>query len=98
MLEKIYQRITIRKVIQAITSKAMICYPTIQCEILPPDLDEGAQDPFPLAEGEDDTALWEECHEGEEDNEQFEYFYVEDPATLTVIKKKKRIALVADGD
>ena len=95
LLNKIYQRITIRKVISATSGKAILCHPTIQCEVLPPD-PEGGIDPFTSAEGED-SAMWEPCLSDEEEDEQFEYFYVENPDTLTVKKHKKRQALVADG-
>lgn len=88
LLNKIYQRITIRKVISAGTGKALICHPTIQVEVLPPD-PEGGIDPFTSAEGED-SAMWEPCVSDEEEDEQFEYFYVENPDTLTVKKHKKR--------
>ena len=64
--------------------------------MLPPDV-EGGHDPFTSAEGED-SAMWEPCLSDEEEDEQFEYFYVENPDTLTVVKHKKRCALAAEGD
>jgi hypothetical protein len=41
--------------------------------------------------------MWEPCLSDEEEDEQFEYFYVENPDTLTVKKHKKRQALFAEG-
>lgn len=39
VLEKVYQRITVRKVICAKDNKTVICYPTIYCDVVP-DPDE----------------------------------------------------------
>ena len=86
LLNKVYHRITIRKVIKASNSETIFAHPTIQIEVIPPKVD--GPDPFVSSENED--ALWEQCLSDEDEITEFEYHYFENDENLTVKKHKKR--------
>lgn len=92
LLEKIYLRITIRKVIKANDGSVLFCHPTIHSEVIP-DNSDGGDDAFAPTVGEnDDLNIAEPCPSDEEEKEHYEYSFLEDPATLTLKKHKKRQA------
>jgi hypothetical protein len=87
LLQKIFDRITIRKVIKAGDGSIVICYPTIQCVIIP---DKDSEEVFaPNASGAE-TALLEPCGSDEEEKLGYDYQFVENEFSLTVRKHKKR--------
>jgi hypothetical protein len=84
ILDKIYARITIRKVIKASDGSVVKCYPTINCEILP-ELQDGV-DIFAV-KPQFGEGMWENVPMDEKEmTEVFEYQYFEDEKTLTLIK------------
>lgn len=96
LLEKIYYRITIRKVIKASNGESVIAHPTLQVIISPPETE--GPDPFVSSETEAD-AIWEPCLSDEdEDRKDFEYHYFENKDNLTVKKHKKRKPLLEKED
>ena len=91
LLMKIYYRITVRKVIKSKTGEAIVAHPTIQVEIIPPEVDGG---PDPFLSSEDKDLVWEPCMSDEDENSlEFDYHYFENLDTLTVKKHKKRKAI-----
>jgi hypothetical protein len=89
LLEKLFNRITLRKVTRAVDGSEVLCYPTIFCEILP-EAGFGEEDPFNMGAMKSETALLERCFDDEQEIDAFEYVYVEDPQTLTLEKCKRR--------
>ena len=87
LLQKIYDRITIRKVIKASDSSIIMCYPTIHTQIIP---DKESEEVFAPSNSGADAALLEACNSDEEEKPGFAYVFVEDEFTLTVQKHKKR--------
>jgi hypothetical protein len=87
LLNKIYLRITHRKVVKASNNEVYQAYPTIHVEIVPEDHE--TDDTFRPSAG-NETALYEPCAKGEVENENYDYAYLEDAATLTVAKHRKR--------
>ena len=90
LLNKIYARITVRRAVRAGDGKVVLCYPTIHTQIVTEPVE--GEDPFAPASSGAETALWEPCASDEEDREGFEYSFVEDAASMTVRKHKKRRA------
>jgi hypothetical protein len=88
LLGKIYARITIRKAVRAHDGKEILCYPTIHTQIITDVVD--GEDPFAPASSGAENALWEPCMSDEEEREGFEYTFIEDEASMTVRKSKKR--------
>jgi hypothetical protein len=87
LLNKIYLRITHRKVVKASNNEVYMAYPTIHVEIVPEDID--TDDTFKPSAGGNDSALYEPCA-ADENLEQYDYEFLEDPNTLTVSKHRKR--------
>jgi hypothetical protein len=98
LLEKIFQRITMRKVIKASTGEAILCYPTIQVEIIPETGSFDGEDPFGLAALKTENALIEPCQSDDEDETNYDYVYIEDPETLTVTKNRRRKLMSIDHE
>lgn len=88
LLNKIYARITIRRAVKAADGTTVLCYPTVHCQIVTEAVD--GEDPFQPAASGAENALWEPCNSDEEEREGFEYSFVEEPASMTVRKHKKR--------
>jgi len=94
LLMKVYQRITMKKVICARDNNVIVAHPTIQVEILAPEVD--GPDPFSSSEQEQNLE-WEDCQSDEEEKAECEYWYQEDKNTLTVKKMKKRRIMKTEG-
>jgi len=71
LLQKIYSRITVRKVIKAQDGKTLVCYPTVQVEVVNEFID--GEDPFPVVGGGTDSVLWEPCNDEEEEKPDHDY-------------------------
>jgi hypothetical protein len=91
LLDKIFARITMRKVIKASDGSSVICYPTIQVGVIPEAGFDG-EDQYQMAALDSENALLEACDTDDEEEEGYEYVYTEDPETKTLIKNKKRNA------
>jgi hypothetical protein len=87
LLQKIYDRITARKVIKACDGTIVMCYPTIYTQIIP---DKESEEVFAPNNSGADAALLEPCASDEEEKKGFDYVYVEDEFSMTVKKHKKR--------
>ena len=88
LLNKVYLRITHRKVVKASNNQVYMAYPTIHVEIVPEDWE--TDDTFRPAAGGNEDALYEACAPDEPELDQYDYAYREDHNTLTVAKHKKR--------
>ena len=77
LLQKVYERITVKKVIRGDTGAVEIALPRIQIEIL-------------QEKEEEDGAEWQSCLSDEYQDEDFEYMHREDPNDPSVTKRYKR--------
>jgi len=91
LMMKIFQRITIRKVIRAANSQVILAMPTITIEIVTPEID--GVDQFASSEQEE-LSMFEPCQSDEEEKAEFDYHYIENTDNLTVKKHKKRKPLL----
>ena len=87
ILKKIYDRITVRKVIKSSDGSSCICYPTITTQIIP---DKESEEVFAPNNSGADASLLEACASDEEEKQGYDYQFLEDEFNLTVKKHKKR--------
>lgn len=87
ILQKLYDRITVRRVIKASDGSSCVCYPTITTQIIP---DKESEEVFAANGSGADAALLEACASDEEEKKGYDYQFVEDEFSLTVKKHKKR--------
>lgn len=88
LLDKLFQRITIRKVIKASSGKVIHTYPTITVEVIP-EVPESGQNPFEMPNEDMEMDMAEACPSDEEESEHYNYCYTEDVNSCTL--KKHRI-------
>ena len=87
LLNVIYSRITAREAVLAKDGSIMRCNPTVFVTVIP-DASEAEQ--FAPSSSSADAALYEPCQPGEIERAEYEYQWIEDPATMTVAKHRKR--------
>ena len=89
LLNKIYLRITHRKVVKSSNNQVYMAYPTVHVEIVPEDWE--TDDTFRSVAGGNEAALYESCSPDEKElPENYDYAFLEDANNLTVSKHKKR--------
>lgn len=87
LLNIIYCRITAREAVTAKDGKTVRCNPTVHVTIIP---DASEADQFASSTSAADAALYEACNPGEPERPEYDYQWIEDPATMTVSKQRKR--------
>ena len=85
LLNKVYDRITVKKIIRGNTGTTEIALPRIQIEIFQ-EKDVG----------DDDDEEWSECDEDEDHDEKFEYMHKEDPLDPSSTKRYRKL-IESDG-
>jgi hypothetical protein len=88
LLNKIFKRITHRKIVKSTTNEVIMAYPTINVEIVPEDWE--TDESFRAVAGGNEAALYEPCSKNEEEIDSYEYANIEDENSMTVSKHRKR--------
>jgi hypothetical protein len=86
ILEKIFERITVRKALNMYKSTSKICYPTIYIDIIADEEEKEQFTPNPI---EVDQSMFEKCESGEPILADHEYHWLEEAETLTAAKYKR---------
>jgi len=86
-----------RRVTKAATGESVICYPTVQCEVIPEAGFDG-EDPFNSAAMTTEDALLEACASDEEEVAGYDYIWQESPESHTLTKHRRRKPVVLQED
>lgn len=86
ILEKIFERITVRKALSLADSSVKVCYPTIMVDVIADEEEKEQFVPNPI---ELDSSMFEKCEPDEPVLGDHEYHWMEEPETLTAAKYRR---------